>query len=69
MLSEPYLLIIAHDNQSSMTVEHRCTASIGVAMFINHEVSQIDLMKCADAAMYEAKDAGRNQIRFYVEKN
>jgi GGDEF domain-containing protein len=38
-------------------------------MFIDDESSQDDIMKWADAAMYEAKDAGRNQIRFYGEKS
>lgn len=46
-------------------VEHHCTASIGVALFIDHEASQDDLLKWADAAMHQAKDAGRNRTRFY----
>jgi diguanylate cyclase (GGDEF)-like protein/PAS domain S-box-containing protein len=67
-LSEPYVLKLANDRKSENTVEHHCTASIGVTLFINHETSQDDLMKWTDAAMYEAKEAGRNQIRFYVKK-
>jgi diguanylate cyclase (GGDEF)-like protein len=46
-------------------VEHRCSASIGVALFLSDEASQADILKWADAAMYRAKDAGRNAIRFY----
>jgi diguanylate cyclase (GGDEF)-like protein len=46
-------------------VEHRCSVSIGVALFLDHEASQSDLVKWADAAMYQAKDSGRNSIRFY----
>lgn len=65
-LSTPYILEVGHDAKPSLKVEHRCTASIGVAMFINHEGSQDDILKWADAAMYQAKDSGRNQIRFYV---
>ncbi|MDP2805742.1 MAG: GGDEF domain-containing protein [Gallionellaceae bacterium] len=64
-LSSPYLLAVSHDGQPISTVEHRCTASIGVAIFINHENSQDDILKWADAAMYQAKEAGRNSIRFY----
>jgi len=64
-LSEPYRLTIKHDGETDTTVEHQCTASIGVALFINHEASQDDILKWADKAMYQAKEAGRNSIRFY----
>ena len=64
-LAEPYRLTIAHPGESIATVEHHCTASIGVVLFINHDASQTDLMKWADAAMYQAKEAGRNVFRFY----
>jgi GGDEF domain-containing protein len=37
-------------------------------MFSNQAGSQEDLMERADAAMYQAKEAGRNSIRFYKEK-
>jgi diguanylate cyclase (GGDEF)-like protein/PAS domain S-box-containing protein len=66
-LSEPYVFTINHEAEADTTVEHHCTASIGIVMFIDHESSQDDIMRWADAAMYEAKDAGRNQIRFYSE--
>jgi len=57
-LSESYEITVGGE-----TIIHRCTASIGVCMFINHEASQEDLLKWADMAMYQAKDAGRNTIR------
>jgi diguanylate cyclase (GGDEF)-like protein/PAS domain S-box-containing protein len=65
-LSEPYRLTVRLDGKSGSTVEHHCTVTIGVALFINHESSQDDILKWADAAMYEAKAAGRNMIRFYA---
>jgi diguanylate cyclase (GGDEF)-like protein/PAS domain S-box-containing protein len=63
-LSEPYLLTIKHVGKADTTVEHHCTASIGAVVFADREASQDDLLKWADAAMYQAKDAGRNAIRF-----
>ena len=65
-LAEPYLLTVAQQGEPEKTVEHRCSASIGVVMFFNHDASRTDLMKCADAAMYQAKDAGRNGVQFYL---
>lgn len=64
-LAEPYLLTLKLAGKAQSPVQHHCTASIGVALFINHEASQDDLLKWADAAMYQAKDAGRNCTRFY----
>ncbi|MDR3440920.1 EAL domain-containing protein [Telmatospirillum sp.] len=45
--------------------EHRCTASIGAALFGEHHASIDDLMKQADIAMYQAKSSGRNTLRFF----
>ncbi|MEO8170458.1 MAG: diguanylate cyclase, partial [Oxalobacteraceae bacterium] len=67
-LSAPYLLTVSHEAKPDTTVEHRCTASIGAVVFIGNEASQDDVLKWADAAMYQAKDAGRNAIRFYAPK-
>ena len=64
-LSEPYRLNARRDGKADVAVEHRCTASIGVVLFTDHEANQDDLLKWADSAMYQAKEAGRNMIRFY----
>ncbi|HEY5291384.1 MAG TPA: PAS-domain containing protein [Burkholderiales bacterium] len=64
-LSEPYPLIIKRDGEADAAIEHHCTTSIGVALFIGNEASQDDVLKWADAAMYQAKDGGRNSFRFY----
>jgi len=65
-LAEPYVLtIIRQQGKAETTVTHRCTSSIGVVMFINHEISADDILKRADFAMYQAKDGGRNAIRFF----
>ena len=42
--------------------------SIGVTLFIDHQESVEELLKRADMAMYEAKTAGRNTIRFFDQK-
>ncbi len=41
------------------------TASIGVSVFPQDGVTPEELIKNADAAMYHAKDSGRNCVRFY----
>lgn len=64
-LAEPYYLTLNKEGQTRMEVQHRCSASIGVALFLGQEASQADVLKQADAAMYQAKDAGRNAVRFY----
>ncbi|MEF8700849.1 MAG: diguanylate cyclase [Candidatus Accumulibacter sp. UW20] len=64
-LSEPYRLRITHEGEAARTIEHRCTASLGVALFLAHEGSREDILNWADAAMYQAKKAGRNQIRLH----
>ncbi|WP_409559361.1 PAS domain S-box protein [Accumulibacter sp.] len=64
-LEEPYLLTFAEAGKVEATVEHRCTSSIGVVVFINHDQGQDGILKWADTAMYEAKKAGRNMIMFY----
>ncbi len=68
-LAGAYLLTVTQEGEASVTVEHHCTASIGVALFINHDASQDDILKWADDAMYQAKDAGRNMICFYGDKS
>jgi PleD family two-component response regulator len=35
-----------------------------VVMFIDHEYRPADLLKRADKVMYQAKESGRNQVRF-----
>ena len=68
-LSGSYHLDIKRQGEAESTVEHHCSASIGVVVFLDHNTSPDDLLKWADKAMYQAKDAGRNTIRFYTAKN
>ncbi|HTD91411.1 MAG TPA: EAL domain-containing protein, partial [Burkholderiales bacterium] len=41
------------------------TCSCGIAVYPDNAKSPDDLMACADAAMYQAKEAGKNTWRFY----
>ena len=41
------------------------TPSVGVTVYPDDGLNVEDLLKNADVAMYQAKDAGRNSVRFY----
>jgi predicted signal transduction protein with EAL and GGDEF domain len=55
-LNQPYAL---------KDYEYHTTSSIGISLFHGHLESVEDLFKHADVAMYQAKAAGRNTIRFF----
>ncbi|MGR9117517.1 MAG: putative bifunctional diguanylate cyclase/phosphodiesterase [Gammaproteobacteria bacterium] len=46
-------------------IEYHNTASIGVVIFGDHFISVEELVKRADIAMYQAKQAGCNTFRFF----
>jgi len=52
----PYQLINHHYNSS---------ASIGISLFDDHKYGVDELLKQADIALYQAKDDGRNTLRFF----
>ncbi|AGA91617.1 PAS domain S-box/diguanylate cyclase (GGDEF) domain-containing protein [Thioflavicoccus mobilis 8321] len=57
-LGKPYALIEGR-------LAHYSNASIGVALFHGQEVTIEVLLKQADVALYQAKNAGRDTIRFF----
>ncbi|MET0049223.1 MAG: EAL domain-containing protein [Sedimenticola sp.] len=57
LLSKPYN-IMGH--------ELHVTPSIGIALFPMEEESAEDILRHADTAMYRAKEAGRNVVRFFL---
>ena len=57
-LGQPYIL-------GGSETEYYCTASIGLTLFCSHDDSPEILLKQADVALYQAKDAGRNLVRFF----
>jgi diguanylate cyclase (GGDEF)-like protein/PAS domain S-box-containing protein len=66
-LSAPYLLQLKQSSpaQADTSIEHRCSASIGVVVYVGKETKQDIVLRWADAAMYKAKEAGRNTIQFH----
>lgn len=63
-LSIPYCLKSQAGDVPNICVEHTCSSSIGVVLFDGSEVSQEDVLKRADEAMYLAKEGGRNLVHF-----
>ena len=55
-------LIRTDYERSDSGQKYGVTASIGVAIFPNHASNEKDLLECADAAMYLAKQRGRNAV-------
>jgi len=43
------------------------TTSIGIAVYPNHGTDEGALLKNADIAMYQAKEAGRDRYQFYIK--
>jgi diguanylate cyclase (GGDEF)-like protein/PAS domain S-box-containing protein len=58
-LGQPYAL---------KNYECQVTPSIGITLFRGHLENEQDLLKHSDIAMYQAKTAGRNAIRFFDPK-
>jgi len=44
---------------------YRCSASIGIVLFHSHEINVDELVKYATMAMHQAKQMGKNTIRFF----
>lgn len=57
-LSAPFLLPSGH--------EVFADASVGISLFPEDGSTSIDLVRSADAALYRAKDLGRNTFHFYT---
>jgi diguanylate cyclase (GGDEF)-like protein/PAS domain S-box-containing protein len=64
-LARSYVMTIQSGNDTKETITHRCSSSIGVALFNGHAQTADDILKQADIAMYQAKGIERNSVRFY----
>ncbi|HEX5539853.1 MAG TPA: EAL domain-containing protein, partial [Methylophilaceae bacterium] len=51
----------------SNNIEVRISASIGISLFPNHAANALELLQHADAALYQAKSAGRGCARYFSE--
>ncbi|NCP40309.1 MAG: diguanylate cyclase [Rhodoferax sp.] len=63
-LAQPYVLSITQANGDICMIEHRCTASMGLTLFSAVDADQEQILRRADAAMYQAKEQGRNRVVF-----
>lgn len=64
-LDMPYMLKIMREDKAESMIDYSCTSSIGVTMFLSHEIDPKDIFTQADTAMYASKDAGGNRVQFF----
>ncbi|HJV00355.1 MAG TPA: EAL domain-containing protein [Burkholderiaceae bacterium] len=62
--------ILASLNQPYLLAHHNCrsTPSIGITLFADHRQQPDEVLVQADIAMYQAKKAGRNAMRFFDQQ-
>ncbi|MGA7595440.1 MAG: bacteriohemerythrin [Gallionella sp.] len=59
------ILVTLRQPYQLLSHEYSCTSSIGLTLFEGGEYEIEELLKQADIAMYQAKNAGRNTMRFF----
>lgn len=64
-LALPYELTW-QEGDATLAVSHQCSASAGLVLFTGDTTAAHTLLEQADAAMYTAKRAGRNQMRTHT---
>jgi diguanylate cyclase (GGDEF)-like protein len=65
-LAQPYkFLSIAIEGKEQSAIQHRCTCSLGMTFFTGSNQSGHHDLENADAAMYKAKEQGRNRMVIY----
>ena len=64
-ICQSYKLSIKENINPNNEMNFHCTPSIGISLFKSNLTSPDEILKQADVAMYQAKAAGRNAIRFF----
>lgn len=64
LLSADYQLSLAGRKGQIKALTHRCSASIGIALFDARCRNLEEVVQCADRAMYDVKRSGKSGIRF-----
>lgn len=64
-ICKPYKLSTNEDLDDTNEIVFHCTPSIGISIFRSNLANHDEILKQADVAMYQAKAAGRNTIRFF----
>lgn len=59
------ILDAIHQPYQLKEIEYHNTCSIGISLFSGYEIEVEELLKRSDTAMYQAKAAGRNALKFY----
>jgi diguanylate cyclase (GGDEF)-like protein len=54
--------LFSHEEKTQLGITFPVTVSIGTTTFPNDASNQEELIKCADNALYNAKNAGRNRV-------
>jgi diguanylate cyclase (GGDEF)-like protein/PAS domain S-box-containing protein len=62
-LAAPYRILVKNGDGLTTRIDHSCSTSIGGLVFMGQAVSQDDLIKWADIAMYSAKSTGGDRVQ------
>ena len=63
-LTNPYPIIIKHEEAEDTVAEYSCAISMGVVVFTNDNKSRDDVLEWAERSMHKAKESGSSQICF-----
>ena len=64
LIAEKIRVTLAHPYKLN-SHEHHCSPSIGISLYRGNEKSVDEVIQQADMAMYQAKECGRNAVRFF----